>query len=132
MKFSRIKARRVPAIHSVRETPVMKVEKAASVEAHFEMSPSYRVNFWTAQPPGWSPQLEAWVIHDVVDVGEVLAWADSVSRGREMEVFLEWPSESDPSGTVTFGRVRLRGKNPNLAPKPPSPHRLRMTQDDPG
>ena len=83
-------------------------EPRNSIEA-----PNYRVNFWSPSKNVWS--LDAWVLVDVEDVGEVLQWVKENAKGRRSEVFVEMEEEAiQPFQTPrTSGLIRLYGTNPN-------------------
>lgn len=79
-----------------------------------DSSPVYRVNFWALTSGGaWG--LEAFVLFDVTDVTEVVAWVEHHRHARKVEVFVEVEggpknSEEEPR---TFGLIRILGDNPN-------------------
>lgn len=81
-------------------------------------TPRFRVNFWDRPltEGGWS--LDAHVLSDVGDVGdvtEVLRWVEERAHGRRFEVFAEIDDESarDFGTPRKTALVRLLGSNPN-------------------
>lgn len=68
----------------------------------------FRVHFWEQPKPGYGFNLEAWILNDAPDVHAALTWADSNSRGRGYELFVE--TTGDLSDAYL---VRVAGTNPN-------------------
>ncbi len=94
----------------------MHVTETVHAESRFSVeSPGYRVNFWQKTSLG-SWNLDAYVLSDVDDVGEVLRWVEEHASGRRFEVFAELDAETlGAFETPRFtGLVRLLGTNPNV------------------
>jgi hypothetical protein len=78
-------------------------------------APAYRVNFWERASADVAWNLDAWILSDAEEVGEVLDWIAAHSDGRRYELFVETeePQISSFEEPRVANLVRLYGTNPN-------------------
>ena len=78
-------------------------------------SPCYRVNFWEQPRPGYSWNLDAFVLVEVQDRSEALRWVEEHANGRPFGLFAEIGSkpEKQLGAPRKASLVRLLGNNPN-------------------
>lgn len=77
-------------------------------------APAYRVNFWAPLSGGaWS--LDAFVLFEVADVTEVMAWVEQHRDARKVEVFVEVEGgpETPKAEPRRSGLIRILGDDPN-------------------
>ena len=94
----------------MRASETVHAEPAFAVDA-----PNYRVNFWVQSSGGaWS--LDAFVLTEVANASEAIAWAQEHADGRRFELFAEAHPEPVEAFEVprTSALIRLLGENPIL------------------